>query len=315
LPDRILKPRALRPGDRVAFVAPASPLAQTTEAGEFEGAAEELRSLQLEPCLDPGIYERSGYTAGSAAVRAAALRRAWADRTIGALVAARGGYGSVQLLPLLDSSLFASTPKAFIGYSDNTSLLTWLTLTCGIVSFHGPMVERRLSRGPAAYDRDTFERCLRRAAPVGAISHPQLEVVRGGEATGMLIGGTMTQLAGSLGTPFAFDPPPGCVLFFDEVAERPYRVDRLYTQLSQAGVIAKASAIVFGEMPRCDEPGGTPAIRQVIADLTQNFPGPVLFGLPSGHTEGATLTLPFGVRARVIAASPPALVIEESAVI
>ena len=125
----------------------------------------------------------------------------------------------------------------------------------------------------------------------------------------------MTQLAGSLGTPFAFAPPEGCVLFFDEVAERPYRIDRLYTQLSQAGVIAKAAALVFGEMPRCDEPGGSPSIRDVVAHLTRDFSGPVLFGLPSGHTEGATMTLPFGVHARVIAEGDPALIIEESAVI
>ena len=124
----------------------------------------------------------------------------------------------------------------------------------------------------------------------------------------------MTQLAASLGTPFAFDPPDRCILFFDEVAERPYRVDRLFTQLAQAGVIGRASALVFGEMPRCDEPAGAPVIRDVVTELTRNFPGPVLFGLPSGHTNGATLTLPFGVRARVVAHGQPSLVIEESAV-
>jgi muramoyltetrapeptide carboxypeptidase len=255
------------------------------------------------------------YTAGTPAARAAALREAWEDDSVAAVLAARGGYGSVQLLPLLDSESFSRSAKAFIGYSDNTSLLSWLTLTCGIVTFHGPMVERRLSRGPAAYDRDTFERCLCRPAPVGAIRHSQLDVIRRGEASGMLIGGTMTQLAASLGTPFAFDPPDGCVLFFDEVAERPYRIDRLYTQLSQAGVIARASALVFGEMPRCDEPGGAPTIRDVVSHLTREFSGPVLFGLPSGHTQGATLTLPFGVQARVMAGDDPALIIEESAVI
>ena len=131
----------------------------------------------------------------------------------------------------------------------------------------------------------------------------------------MLIGGTLTQLVGSLGTPFAFDPPPGHVLFIDEVAERPYRVDRMFTQLRQSGLLAKAAALVFGELPRCDEPGGEPAIRSVVADLVADFPGPVLFGLPSGHTNGPTLTLPFGVRARVVAAPErPVLVIEEAAV-
>ncbi len=176
------------------------------------------------------------------------------------------------------------------------------------------MIEGRFARGSTAYDLDTFERCLMRAAPAGPITHQQLEVLRGGEASGMLIGGTLTQLAGSLGTPYAFDPPEDCILFLEDVGERPYRVDRLFTQLAQAGIIGRASALVFGEMPRCDEPTGSPAIRDVVANLTQDFPGPVLFGLPSGHTLGATLTLPFGVRARVVAHKVPALVIEESAV-
>jgi muramoyltetrapeptide carboxypeptidase len=217
-------------------------------------------------------------------------------------------------LPFLDLADFSGTPKAFIGYSDNTSLLSWLTLRAGVVTFHGPMIEGRLARGAAGYDRDTFERCLMRPEPAGEITHDQVEVVRPGDASGMLLGGTMTQLAGSLGTPYAFDPPPGCVLFFDEVGERPYRVDRLFTQLLQAGIIGRASALVFGEMPRCDEPAGQPAIRDVVGDLTADFRGPVLFGLPSGHTNGATLTLPFGVRARVVADGRPSLVIEESAV-
>ena len=303
------KPRALAPGDRIAVVAPASPF----ETEDLHAGVEELRALGFDVHYEMSVFERTAYTAGTPQVRAAAFSTAWADPAVAGLVAARGGYGSVQLLPLLDPAEFTA-PKAFIGYSDNTSLLCWLTLKCDIVTFHGPMIERRLARGPAGYDRDTFERCLLRPAPVGRISHPQLETVRAGEATGLLIGGTMTQLAGSLGTPFAFDPPDRCVLFFDEVAERPYRVDRLFTQLVQAGIIARASALVFGEMPGCDEPVGSPRIREVIADLTQDFSGPVLFGLPSGHTSGPTLTLPFGVRARVVAGDRPALVIEEAAV-
>jgi muramoyltetrapeptide carboxypeptidase len=305
------KPRALAPGDRIAIVAPASAFA--TE--ELHAGVEELRALGFDVHYEMSVFERGSYTAGSPATRAAALKAAWADPSIAAIVAARGGYGSVQLLPLLQPADFSDPPKAFIGYSDNTSLLNWLTLACGAVTFHGPMIEGRLARGPAGYDRNTFERCLCRPAPVGRISHPQLEVLRPGEAAGMLIGGTMTQLTGSLGTPFAFDPPAGCVLFLEEVAERPYRVDRLFTQLAQAGIIGRASALVFGEMPRCDEPAGMPLIRDVILDLTSGFPGPVLFGLPSGHTSGPTLTLPFGVRARVAAGTSPAIVIEEASVV
>ena len=308
------KARALKTGDWVAVVAPASPLAEPTARDEFQAGFNELNQLGFNVYIDSRLYERNGYTAGPPQLRVDALVAAWQDPDVAALVAARGGYGSMQLLPRLDPAAF-STPKAFIGYSDTTSLLTWLTLKCGIVTFHGPMIDRRFARGPDGYDRDTFHRCLSRPEPVGEIRHPQVESLRGGEASGMLVGGTMTQLAASLGTPFAFDPPNDCVLFFDEVAERPYRVDRLFTQLQQAGVIDRASAIVFGEMPRCDEPAGSPRIRDVIRNLTARFDGPVLFGLPSGHTDGPTLTLPFGVQARVRTTGEPALIIEESAVI
>lgn len=304
------KPRALRPGDRVAVVSPASPFKRE----EFEAGLAEIRSLGFEPVFEESVFARQGYVSGAAAVRAAAFTRAWAEPEIAALVAVRGGYGSVQLLPLLDRDAIAHRPKAFIGYSDNTSLLSWLTLKCGIVSFHGPMVEGRFARGEAGYDRDTFIRCLCRAEPAGDIVHPDVETIVPGEATGMLLGGTLTQLTASLGTPYAFDPPDRFVLFLDEVGERPFRIDRMLTQLRLSGVLARASAVVFGELPSCDEQDGQPTARSMIAAVMEGFRGPVLFGLPSGHTSGATLTLPFGVRATVLAGPQPRLVIEEAAV-
>lgn len=304
------KPRALEAGDRVAVVAPASPFVRA----EFDAGIAELRALGFEPVYDESVFERTAYVAGPAATRARAFMSAWQDASVAALVAARGGYGSVQILPLLDAAAVGQRAKPFIGYSDNTSILTWLNQRCGLVAFHGPMIEGRLAKGEAGYDRDTFARCLCRREPVGEIAHEQLDVLKRGEASGVLVGGTLTQLAASLGTPFAFDPPPGCVLFLDEVAERPYRIDRMLTQLALSGVLRRASALVFGELPRCDEPGGDPAARAVVASMTQDFPGPVLFGLPSGHTSGATLTLPFGVRATVVAAGSPRLVVEEAAV-
>jgi muramoyltetrapeptide carboxypeptidase len=308
----LLRPRALRAGDRIALVAPASPFARDM----FESGVAELRRLQFEPVFDDSVFARRGYTAGDPIQRADALRRAWADPSISAIMAVRGGYGSVQVLPLLDAAAFARTPKAFIGYSDNTSLLVWLTQRASVVAFHGPMLEGRLAAGETAYDRETFRRVLMTSSPAGLITHGEVQVIRAGEAAGVLGGGTLTQLTASLGTPFAFDPPPGHVLFIDEVAERPYRIDRMITQLRLAGILSRASAIVFGELPRCDEPAGAgPVIRSVVADLVSDFRGPVLCGLPSGHTSGASMTLPFGVRARVVTGSQPGIVIEEAAVV
>jgi len=305
------RPRALKSGDRIALVAPASAFSRD----QFDAGVAELRRLGFEPVYEESVFARHFYTAGDASTRAGAFRRAWTDPSIAALIAVRGGYGSMQMLPMLDRAEIRATPKAFIGYSDNTSLLAWLTTGCGLMAFHGPMLDQRFARGDAGYDIDTFSRALMRAEPAGAITHAGLEVLAPGEAAGILLGGTLTQLVASLGTPFAFDPPRGHVLFVDEVGERPYRIDRMLTQLRQAGLLARASGIVFGELPRCDEPGNAgPEIRTIAADVLADFPGPILFGLPSGHTDGACLTLPFGVRARVVTTPSPALVIEEAAV-
>ena len=305
------KPRALRPGDRIAVVAPASAFARH----EFEAGIAELRALGFDPTYEESVFERRAYLAGPADVRASAWLRAWTDPSTAALIAVRGGFGSVQLLPALAELDFDSLPpKAFIAYSDNTSILSWLTTRKGIVTIHGPMLEGRLAHGDAGYDRDTFLRCVCRPEPMGEISHPQTETLRPGECDGMLVGGTLTQLVGSLGTPYAFDPPQGCVLFVDEVAERPYRLDRLLMQLKLSGLLRRASGVVFGELPKCDEPDGSIDARTVVRESLAEFPGPVLFGLPSGHTAGATITLPLGVRARVVADGRPLLVIEESAV-
>ncbi len=304
------RPRALRSGDRIAIVAPASPF----DLREFEAGVAELRALGFEPVHDGSVFARRGYVAGDSGVRADAIRRAWADPAIAALIAVRGGYGSAQVLPHLDPAEAQRARKPFIGYSDVTAILTFLTGACGLVAFHGPMLEGRLARGDAGYDRESFLRVLCRAEPPGELAAPGLETVKPGEAAGRLAGGTLTQLVASLGTPFAFSPPDGHVLFLDEVSERPYRLDRMLTQLAQSGILARASAVVFGELPNCDEPGGEPTARAVVADVLREFPGPVLFGLSSGHTTRPALTLPLGVRARVLGGATARVIIEEAAV-
>lgn len=305
------KPRALTRGERLAIVAPASPFGRE----EFDRGVEEIRRLGFVPVYDEAVFARRSYVAGSPEVRAAAFQAAWDDPAIAGVMAVRGGYGSAQILPFLDAHAVRLSAKPFIGYSDLTAMLTFLTINCGVVAFHGPMLTGRLARGEAAYDRESFERALCRPEPVGELGAPGVEIVRRGDARGVLLGGTLTQLLASLGTAYAFTPPPDYVLFLDEVAERPYRLDRMVTQLKQTGLLARARAVVIGELPRCDEPSGGVTARAVVADLFGDFPGPVLIGFPSGHTTGPAMTLPFGVAARVVADAHARLVIEESAVV
>ena len=282
---------------------------------EFDRGMAELARLGFTPVSDDSVFAReAGYLAGSAALRAEAFLRYWRDPDIAALVAARGGYGSVQLLPLVGAALRESAPKLFIGFSDNTSILSWLTCQCQTTALHGPMLEHRLARGSEGYDEASLLAFVSDGTGLAIAPHG-LTVANHGEHQGPIFGGTLTQLAGSLGTPFAFDPPDGCILFLEDVNERPYRVDRLLTQLRLSGVLARAGALVFGEMKGCDEPGGAVGVRDVIAALARDFRGPVISGLPSGHTTGATWTLPLGVRATVVTRPRPTLIVEESPVV
>jgi muramoyltetrapeptide carboxypeptidase len=306
----MLKPRALEPGDRLAVVAPASPF----DRHEFNLGVEEVRRVGFEPVYDESVFDRRRYVAGSPQVRAAALRRAWSDPSIAGVIGVRGGYGSAQLLPLLDADEARQARKPFIGYSDLTSLLTFLAMRSGLVAFHGPTLVGRLARGEQGYDRRSFLAALSSREPVGELAPAALQTIRHGEAAGVLLGGTITPLLASLCTPFAFAPPQGYVLFFDEVGERPYRLDRMITQLKQTGLLSRAVAIVIGELPKCDEPSGDPTAAAVMSELLDDFPGPVVIGFPSGHTTGPAMTLPFGVACRVIADGRPRLVIEEAAV-
>lgn len=306
----MLKPRALKRGDRIAVVAPASPFNRE----DLENGVGELKRLGFEAVFDDRIFARRGYVAGEAALRAAALADAWKDDSVAGVMVARGGYGSVHTLPYLDPALPRRARKVFVGYSDLTSVLSFLAFHCGLACFHGPSVAGCLGRGEDGYDRDSFVRAITRNEPLGLLQSAGLEALKCGEAAGVIAGGTLTQIASSLGTPFAFDPPAGHVLVLDDVGERPYRIDRMLTQLALAGILRRASAVVFNELPGCDEPGGRPTARDTVADFLRDFPGPVLFGLRTGHASSRPLTVPLGVAGRVQATGEPAVFVEEGAV-
>jgi muramoyltetrapeptide carboxypeptidase len=302
----VTRPRPLRSGDRIAIVAPASGCPRD----ELERGAAEITRLGYEPVFSEAIFERGWFSAGPASARAADFMRAWLDPSIGALIALRGGYGSVHLLPLLSRDEVLKSPKLFIGYSDTTSLLSWLTCQCGIAALHGPMVERRLSLGSDGYDERSLLALLQGGQGLD-LTPDGVTVLRKGDAAGPLFGGTLTNIVASLATPYAFNPPPGCVLFIEDVNERPYRLDRMLTQLRLSGVLGRARALVFGQMRGCDEPGGEIAARDVVDAAMREFPGPVLYGFPSGHTLGPCWTLPLGVGVSVATGPRPGLIVEE----
>ena len=231
----------------------------------------------------------------------------------GWFVSATPHAAKATLLVFTAEELKRLPPKWLIGYSDVTSLLAFLSTRAGVVCAHGPSVTGRLSGGEARYDRASLLGVLTGRPGVAELSGPGLEALRPGEAAGWLHGGNLTQLAASLGMPYAFDPPEGSLLLLEDVNERPYRIERLLTQLDQAGVLARARGLLFGEMPGCQEANGSIRARDVIAAVTAGFDGPVLFGFPAGHTPGPALTVPLGVGARLRSHPSPALVVDERA--
>jgi muramoyltetrapeptide carboxypeptidase len=306
----MIRPPALRTGSRIALVSPASPFARE----EFDKGAEELRRLGFEPVYHDTVFDKGPFSSGPAELRAASFVRAWSDPSVDAVMAVRGGWGSMQLLPEFHGWEPQHRPKLFIGYSDNTSLLTWLTCHANVTAVHGPMIDGRLARGAEGYDENSFLKVLSGDCVGMELAPEGVTTLQDGEASGPLFGGTLSILCASLGTPFAFTPPEGCVLFLEDVNERPFRIERMLTQLQQAGVLARAAAIVFGEMKSCQEGENGMTARFVAEQLADEFDGPVLYGFPSGHTTGPCWTLPLGVRVTVRSAGRPAVMIEESPV-
>jgi muramoyltetrapeptide carboxypeptidase len=308
----LIKFRPVTRGSRVALVAPASAF----DRAAFEAGVAELRRLGLDPVWDDRVFDRQAVTAGRPRVRVLSFLDALDTMDADAVIAIRGGYGSVEILPLIDVERVRRARTAFVGYSDLTSLHGFLAGVAGLASVHGTMVDGRLACGPTAYDPDTFLRSLS-PGPLGELAPEGLETLSPGFPSGVvgpLFGGTLTQLQAAIATPYEHTPPAGYVLFIEEVNERPYRLHRMLTQLRLSGRLARASAVIFGQMPGCDEPGGAYHARDAIRDVLSGFMGPVLYGFPSGHTTTPTLSLPLGVQVRVLGhPTHPRVVFEEAA--
>jgi len=233
-----------------------------------------MRRQGFEVELAPGIHDRKGYLAGEEAKRALELEEFFRREDLDAIFCARGGFGSVQLLPHLnlDGRLPA---KIFVGYSDITILLDWLSACCGIVTFHGPMVAMDLARGLSDPSGEHFWGMLSGRNRVWKL--PLGEVIRSGRVEAEMTGGCLSMLVTTLGTAYEIDPR-GRILFLEDVGERPYRLERMLTHLKMAGKLDQLAGVVFGDFTHC-EGEGPRDVRAVIGDLFAQAPYPVVMGL------------------------------------
>lgn len=299
------KPPRLRPGDTVGLIQPAGFVADWSGP---RTAVEMIRGMGLVPKLGQHVHDRHGYLAGTDESRAADINAMFADPSVRAVFAARGGWGSARVLPYLDWKAISANPKLLIGFSDITALHMAIAARGGFPTIHASNAGNVW--GPTTMD--TFRRLAFDAAlpfyqsRFGAGMAPAVsgaggvETLRPGNASGRLIGGNLTVLSTLMGTPFlpSFD---GAILFLEDVDEAVYSVDRMLTQLVLGGVLKRVAGVVFGRCARCGtagSSGGGFTLSDVLTRHLRPLGVPVFSGAMIGHISNQ-LSLPVGVRAEL----------------
>jgi muramoyltetrapeptide carboxypeptidase len=304
------KPRALLPGARVRIVSPASPAAANMCARGFA----ELTRLGYVPVKPGTSSSTKDYFSASAKDRRKELLDAFADNSSSAVICTRGGYGSTFLL--YKKLKHTKTPRIFLGYSDMTTLQIYMWQKRGWITFYGPMIASGFSGGSGAahgYDESSFRAALTQTSGGWSLDLGGSTLCKG-TARGVLLGGCMTLVEATLGTPWELDTRGG-ILVLEDRGMKPYQVDRVLTHLRQAGKFRGVRGIILGEFPECaPSVSGSPTVRDVARRILGESEVPIVWGARVGHTPRPMLTLPFGVRARLNAHKSGALEILEPAV-
>jgi muramoyltetrapeptide carboxypeptidase len=307
-PTSRIKPRGLRSGDKVGIIAPAS----NVKREMLEAGCDGLRGAGYEPFYFESILDRDLYFAGSAERRARELEEMFFRDDIRAIICARGGYGSNYVLPLLDLKKISAHPKIFVGYSDLTSLLTAFTDCANLMTFHGPMVAKDFAIADGV-DLPSWSNALTGAAQWEIGFESGAKPLLTGEAEGTLYGGCLSILVAALGTPNDIRTA-GTILFLEDIAAKPFQIDRMLMQLKLAGKLNEVRGIIFGEMLDCRQsPSQDYTLEEVVMRVVGDLGVPVAFGFRSGHVSRANITLPFGVGVQLEVGDEVSLTILEAA--
>jgi muramoyltetrapeptide carboxypeptidase len=298
------RPPRLKPGSRVALIAPAGPL---LERDDLTRAQELCRALDYEPVLGTNAYSRFGYLAGTDDHRLSDLNGSLQDPSIDAIWCIRGGYGALRLLDRVDYDAMARHPKALVGFSDITALLNAVTRISGVVTYHGPVARAAMPE----FSQRHFQRVLASAEAPGRLGRipppadvlvPQenrIVTLRGGTAEGPLAGGNLSLLQCLIGTRYLPDLE-GAVLFLEDVGEDLYNVDRMLAHLRIVGAFRQLAGVAVGRFTDLERAGrdGALGFDEVLATYFEPLGIPVAYGFPIGHIE-CQWTLPLGVTARL----------------
>ncbi|HOE56289.1 MAG TPA: LD-carboxypeptidase [Bacillota bacterium] len=290
-----MKAKRLKIGDTIGMVAPASP----SDSSKVEKAVKYLNNLGYIVKAGKSVFSSRGYLAGGDELRAFDINNMFEDDEVNAVFCLRGGYGSQRILDLIDFQLIRKNPKIFMGYSDITALLNAIYQKCGLITFHGPM-GGDFAGGLGKQTKRAMKNALESTEPIGEIPNPEIpEIVAEGKGKGALVGGNLSIVAASLGTPYEINTR-GCVLLLEDVFEEPYSVDRMLTQLRLAGKFKDVSGIILGDWGNLEpeEPEKSLSFEEVFKDIFEGIGKPVIKGLKIGHCK-PNITVPIGAEVSI----------------
>ena len=291
-----VKPKRIGPGSRIAIIAPAGP----PRADRLRKGLDFLRKRGYMLRVYPQVRRSLGYLAGDDRQRASALMDAFSDKSIDGIFAARGGYGCLRLLPLIDYKIVEDNPKVFVGYSDLTALLLSIYKKCGIVTFHGPMAAVEFGRRLREYTISHFFGTIEGEVSPGIIKKPagyKFGAINCGASEGPIMGGNLSLMARMAGTAY-MQSFKGKIVFLEDTEEEPYRLDAYLAQLFMSTDITEAAGFILGEFTRTEPRYGHVkgwSAAQVLRDYFSRLDQPVLTGFPCGHGK-EKITIPIGVR-------------------
>lgn len=320
VPRQNILPPALKRGSVVAITAPASGI----NLGEIQDGIEILRANGCEVVVGKAIYKKYGYLSAPDQERAAELMEFIERPDINCILCARGGYGVMRILPMLDFSAIKKNPKIIIGYSDITALLIAIYNQTKIVTFHGPVASSTFDAFTLDYLLKTLfvpksnehnEQIPALSFPPITYSDSRLITLTEGTARGQLVGGNLAMIVSTLGTPYEIETK-GAILFLEEISEEPYKIDRMLTQMWLAGKFQHCAGIALGQFKNCEATSRSGfdisfTLQQVLESRIQSLGIPAVYGLPFGHVK-SKMTLPIGVQAELNATDKTFTIIERS---
>lgn len=312
---KVMKPPPLQKRDVIGFVSPASP---PPSFERIEKAVSYLENLGYRVEVGKHVMDQCGYLAGQDVERARDFNDFLKNRTIKAIFAIRGGYGTPRILRLIDYDIIRKNPKIIVGYSDITALQLALFAKCRLVTFSGPMAGVEMWNSMDPYTEEHFWRLLTSPKKIGRLKNPPEETIRAygkGTSEGILLGGNLALVLSNLATPYS-PSYNNTILFLEDVDEAPHRIDRMFAQLRNAGILSNVAGLLLGKFTDCvptDPSKPHLKTEEVLEEFSQSVTVPLLANLQFGHIP-QKLTIPLGVKAR-LSTRMRSIEIMESAVI